>query len=261
MPGMARRTASYSYSRYREPIAFAIRSGAVLALVGVILLFAAPLGYRLGLLSLPVAADRVFVWGANLSGGAAVLSLLGLLVAFTRRREARRGVGRAVLAMAVGAVAFRAGGRLPFAAPAPVLHDVTTDTQNPPEYITVARLRGGDRSTTLAYPGEPLASQQRAAYPDIQPLQLAVGRDEAFARALAAVRGLGWTLVAADGTAGHIEASASTRLFGTVDDIVVRVSAADGGSRVDVRSTSRELAGGSSNATRVRAVLDAISPS
>ena len=143
--------------------------------------------------------------------------------------------------MAVGAIAFGAGGRLPFGTPTPALHDVTTDTQHPPEYVTVAQLRGGDTSTTLAYAGERLASRQRAAYPDIQPLQLAVSRDEAFSRALAAVRSLGWTLVSADGTAGRIEASAATRLFGTVDDVVVRVSAADGGSRVDVRSTSRDL--------------------
>lgn len=261
MPGMARHTRSRGYSPYREPIALAIRLGAVLALAGVVLLFAGPIGYRLGLLSLPVAADQVFVWGANIAGGAAALSLLGLLVALTRRREARRGVGRAVLAIAVGAVAFRAAGRLPFAAPMPALRDVTTDTQHPPEYVTVARLRSGDASAALTYAGEALASQQRAAYPDIQPLQLTLNRDEAFTRALAAVRTLGWTLVAADGTSGHIEASASARLFGTVDDVVVRISAAEGGSRVDVRSTSRDLAGRSSNATRVRAVLEALSPS
>lgn len=261
MPGMVRRRPSYAYSRYQEPIALAIRVGAVLALAGVVVLFAGPIGYRLGLFSLTVAADRIFVWGANLAGAAAVLSLLGLLVTFTRRREARRGFGRAVLAIAVGAAAFNAGGRWPFATSPPALHDVTTDTQDPPAYVTVAQLRGTDTPAALTYGGEPLASRQRAAYPDIQPLQLAVSRDEAFTRALAAVRELGWTLVSADGTAGRIEASAATRLFGTVDDVVVRVSAADGGSRVDVRSTSRDSVGGSSNATRVRAVLDALSPS
>lgn len=265
MRGSSRGGSFYGYGRhrrggpYREPIAAAIRLGSALALIGVIVLFAGPIGYRLGLFSLPLAANRVFVWGGNLAGVAAVLSCLGLLITFTRRREARRGIGRALLAIAVGALAFRAGGRLPIGTPPPVLHDVTTDTQHPPEYVTVAALRGRDpvALVALAYPGEQLASQQQSTYPDIRPLLLAVSRDEAFTRALATVRRLGWTLVSADGDAGRIEASVSTRLFGTVDDVVVRISAAEGGSRVDVRSTAREP-GGSTNATRVRAVLEAL---
>lgn len=257
MRSRTRHARSYSYSRYQEPIAFAIRAGAVLALLGVVTFFAGPIGYRLGLLSLPVAADRVFVWGANIAGAAAALSLLGLLVALTRRPGSRRGVGRAVLAIAVGAIAFRAGGRLPLGPIAPALSDVTTDTRHPPEYVTLVQLRG-DGASPPAYPGEEMASAQRTAYPDIQPLVLAVPRDQAFMQALAAVRALGWTLVSADGSAGRIEASASTRLFGTIEDVVVRVSEAEGGSRVDVRSTSRERPGPSTNATRVRAVLDAL---
>lgn len=235
-------------------MALAIRASAMLALVGVAMFFAGPVGYRLGWLSLPVAADRVFVWGANLAGAAAVLSLLGLLTTFLRRRDGRRGLGRALLAVAVGALAFRAGGRLPLGTTAPVLQDVTTDTQHPPEYVTVPRLRGGETTPGPAYPGESAAALQRDAYPDIQPLLLAVSREEAFTRALATIRALGWTLVSADAGGGHIEASASTRLFGTVDDVVVRVSAADGGARVDVRSTSRDPSG-RTNAARVRAVL------
>lgn len=259
MRGSSRRGSLSGYRGYQEPITVGIRVGTLLALVGAVILFAAPVGYRLGVLSLPLAANRVFVWGANLAGAGAIVSLLGLLITFTRRREARRGIGRALLAMALGALMFWAGGRLPVGASLPLLHDVTTDTQHPPEYVTVATLRNGGPAAAvdLAYPGEQLASQQRTAYPDIQPLVLSVSRDEAFARALAAVRRFGWTLVSVDGNAGRIEASVATRLFGAVDDVVVRVSAADGGSRVDVRSTAREP-GGSTNATRVRAVLGAM---
>lgn len=254
------RRSSYSYSRYQEPISLAIRTGSVLTLIGIVIFFAAPVAYRLGLLSLQTASQRVFVWGANLAGAAAALSLLGLLVTLTRRHEARRGIGRALLAMAAGAVAFQAGGRLPARTPAPAIHDVTTDTQHPPEYVTVARLRG-EQPIGVVYPGENLATRQRDAYPDIRPLMLSISRDEAFSRALAAVRNLGWTLVAADGDAGRIEATTSTRLFGTIDDVVVRVSPAEGGSRVDVRSTARDASGSSANANRVRAVLDALTSS
>ena len=69
---------------------------------------------------------------------------------------------------------------------------------------------------------------------------------------------MGWTIVAAD-AAGRIEASDRSRWFGFTDDIVIRVAAADSGSRVDVRSSSRR--GRSDfgvNAARVRAYLAAL---
>jgi uncharacterized protein (DUF1499 family) len=50
---------------------------------------------------------------------------------------------------------------------------------------------------------------------------------------------MGLEVLAADENAGRIEAVATTRWFGFKDDVVVRVAAAPGGSRVDVRSLSR----------------------
>ena len=77
-----------------------------------------------------------------------------------------------------------------------------------------------------------------------------------FDRALAAVREMGWDLVAADATTGQIEATDMTFWYGFKDDIVVRVRPADSGSRVDVRSLSR-VGGGDVgiNAKRIRAYL------
>lgn len=256
---MNRRPGQYRYRSQRDPIALPIRAGAVLAVAGAAVLFAGPLGYRLGLLSLPVAADRVFVWGGSLGGVAAVLALIGGAATFARRHDARRGLGRAVLAVLVGGLCFRAAGRLPFVAPAPSLQDVTTDTVHPPEFVTLPQVNGAAART---YPGEAFAAAQRRAYPDIQTLDLALDKDAAFTKALSAIRGMGWRLVAADGAAGRIEASARTRLFGTTEDVVVRLSAAETGTRVDVRSVSRDEPGdGRSNASRVRAVLRALASS
>lgn len=254
---MRQYTYSHGRSRYEDPPPLGVRAGAILALAGVLVLFAGPVAYRFGWLSLRVAAGQVFIWGAYLGGFAALLSLLGLVAAL-RRRVGRRGIGRAVLAILVGAVAFRAGGRIPFVTPDAALADVTTDTANPPAYVAVPPLRG-TAASDLAYQGEALAARQRAAYPDIEPLVLAAPKDRVFARAVAAVRDLGWTLVAADGPQGHIEASARTRLFGTVDDVVVRVVETEGGSRVDVRSVAREGdQAGTSPAARVREMLRAL---
>src|SRR5262245_15313563 len=205
---MRRRYDSRSYYLYDEPISPAIRAGAVFALTGFLVLMAGPIGYRTGLLSLPVALNRVFVGGAYIAGIGLVLSVGGLVSTWRRPRGHNRGVGRAVLAIVVGALTLRAGGRIPFITPPPTLSDISTDTQDPPDYVALREARGDAASD--AHPGGALAARQREAYPDIQPLTLSISKDEAFAKALGTVRELGWKLVAADGPSGRIEASAST---------------------------------------------------
>jgi uncharacterized protein (DUF1499 family) len=84
--------------------------------------------------------------------------------------------------------------------------------------------------------------------------------DQAFARALGAAQGMsGWTIVTNDAASGRIEAYQRTTFMGFTDDIVVRVAADGAGSRIDVRSESRQ---GQSdfgvNAKRVRAYEEAL---
>ena len=133
-----------------------------------------------------------------------------------------------------------------------------TDTQDPPEYVAVLPLRVNAPNTTV-YGGERIASRQREAYPDLQPLILNDPPPRAFERARATVDEMGWDLVVADAAAGRIEATDTTFWFGFKDDVVIRVRPADGGSRVDVRSLSR-VGGGDAgtNAKRIRAYLDAL---
>jgi len=103
------------------------------------------------------------------------------------------------------------------------------------------------------YGGPEIAAQQRAAYPDIQPIVLPLAPTEAFQRALGAAREMGWEIVATDSAAGRIEATATTFWYGFKDDVVIRLTLTDGGTRVDVRSESR--VGGSdigTNARRIR---------
>src|SRR5216683_1780485 len=111
----------------------------------------------------------------------------------------------------------------------------------------------------LAAAGPPLAALQKRGYPDLAPLMLAVSPGRAFARAEAAARSMGWRIVAAAPAEGRLEASDTTRWFGFTDDIVVRVTPAPNGSRIDVRSASR--VGRSDlgvNARRIRAYLAAL---
>lgn len=140
----------------------------------------------------------------------------------------------------------------------PPIHDISTDTDNPPAFVAIVPLRKSASNTT-AYGGPKIAAQQHAAYPDIVPLELSIPPDRAFKIALETARDSGWQIVAANASQGRIEATDATFFFGFKDDIVIRISAMQGGSRVDVRSLSR--VGRSdigTNAKRIRKYLKKI---
>lgn len=212
----------------------------VLALVAVLLLAASGPGVRFDAWSYRVGLG-LFRWAAYLGIAAALLA--AIVVALPRTRSA--GVSTPLLALVLGVAVFY----VPFqfqrtARSVPPINDITTDTEHPPEFMTIAR----------PYPGAEFARQQRAAYPDLRSLTLAMPPSEAFARALAAGEGMGWQIVRRDAQSGRIEAVDTTRWFGFKDDIAVRISPADGGSRIDVRSKSR--VGRSDLGTNARRIRD-----
>jgi uncharacterized protein (DUF1499 family) len=151
-------------------------------------------------------------------------------------------------AVAIGALAFaRCSG-------APEINDVSTDLGDRPAFaIDAAPDR--ERAEADAARMASFAEQQRLAYPDLVPLRLAVPPRAAFARALEVAAGMpGWQVLRSDPASLEIEASATTRVFGFVDDVAIRVRADGEGARIDVRSRSRQ--GGAdfgANAARVRA--------
>jgi uncharacterized protein (DUF1499 family) len=78
--------------------------------------------------------------------------------------------------------------------------------------------------------------------------------DQAFERALLVARDSGWEIVAAKREEGRIEATDTTFWFGFKDDVVIRITPALDGSRVDVRSLSRVgKSDVGTNAKRIRA--------
>jgi uncharacterized protein (DUF1499 family) len=229
--------------------------GAGLAIVSSLVLFAAPLGYRLGVLPLRLALQTFLRWGVYFAIAAAVVSLVGVIITLTRPKEARHGLLLAAISFVLAAAVVAIPARFRMGPPAPPIHDITTDTQNPPEYVTVLPLRA-DAPNTTEYGGEAVAAQQREAYPDLQPAILNVAPPQAFERAVTAVRDMGWDLVDANAAAGRIEATDTTFWFGFKDDVVIRVTPTDGVSRVDVRSLSRVGVGDAgTNAKRIRAYL------
>jgi uncharacterized protein (DUF1499 family) len=98
------------------------------------------------------------------------------------------------------------------------------------------------------------------AYPDLQPLAVALPPGRVFEASLAAARTLPrWTVVKADPATGLIEAEARTWLWRFVDDVTIRIAAKGGRTTVSVLSVSRVGRGDlGQNARNIRAFLDAL---
>ena len=210
----------------------------------------APFGYRIGIAPLG-PAFLLLVGGLLLVAVSA--GVLGARMARGAGLPDRAALAVLVVALAVGAVPLRT---LAWVWSAPPIHDVTTDTEDPPAFVAAVPLNTPGRTD---YGGPALAERQRAAYPDLRPAVLPVAPADAFRRALAVVRRLGWELLATDPDTFRIEATDRTFWFGFEDDVVVRITPSDAGSRVDVRSLSRVGVGDLGvNARRVREFLDAL---
>ncbi|MCK9993886.1 MAG: hypothetical protein Dbin4_02406 [Alphaproteobacteria bacterium] len=177
---------------------------------------------------------RMFLGGIALSLIALAISLVGLWRA-RNPAERRRAVRSIIIALVI---ITPMSPHIIAAFSVPPVHDITTDTDNPPVFVAILPLRA-DAPNTSEYGGESLAAAQKAGYPDLAPLILAVPAAEAFTRAQKLVAERGWILVEANAQEGRIEATAETRFMRFKDDVVIRIRPEGEGSRVDMRSVSR----------------------
>jgi uncharacterized protein (DUF1499 family) len=197
--------------------------------------------------------------------GATVLGFLGAVASLVLLIRAWSRGPRAALVIA--GVGFLAG-LVAFLTPlefrrrgqsVPSIHDITTDTVDPPAFAAVVPLRA-KAPNPLVYSQE-VARQQREGYPDLGPLTLDAPPRQVFPRTLQAARDAGWEIVAADEAVGRIEATDTTFWFGFKDDVVVRLTPEGNGTRVDVRSVSRVgRSDVGTNARRIRRYLASLRP-
>ena len=237
-----------------HPFSRVAKAGVVLAALSLAMLLLSGPGTRAGLWDFRVGLS-LFKYAAYLAFPAALVCIAGAVLA--RPGSGRRGFAPALLGAVVAlGIAGLAVGLVRKAQGVPPIHDITTDTQNPPAFVAVLPARRLTALNPAGYEGEKVAAQQRQAYPDIKPMMLALTPDSAFAVAQAAAKEMGWRMVDANRQEGRIEATDVTAFFGFQDDVVIRVMPASGITRLDVRSESR--VGGSdigTNAKRVRAFL------
>jgi uncharacterized protein (DUF1499 family) len=199
------------------------------------------------------AAIAVFRYGFYMAVAGVALGLATIIP--SRPGDRRRGFVAAVLAVVIGVATSWVPLRWFLQAQTlPAINDITTDMTNPPPLVATLQLRRGSPNPP-AYPPAS-APLQKAAFPDIEPLILAVPPAEAFRRADQAATSLGWDVVARAPAEGRLEAIATSKWFGFRDDIVVRIRPQGTGSRVDIRAKSRigesDLGG---NAERIRTFL------
>ncbi|MFI5304024.1 MAG: DUF1499 domain-containing protein [Nitrospiria bacterium] len=141
----------------------------------------------------------------------------------------------------------------------PRIHDITTDFEDPPLFRSILLLRK-DSPNSAAYGGPEVSALQKKGYPDIKPLFLSIPPDQAFEKALEKANELKWEIVDANAAEKRIEATDTTFWFGFKDDIVIRITPSNGGSRIDLRSVSRVgLSDVGTNALRIRRYLDQFS--
>src|SRR5258708_11025472 len=189
----------------------------VLALAALLTLALSGPGVRFGLWSYGTGIT-VFRYTAYLAVAAALVAAIALAIPRVRAGGALLPMFALLVSLPVLYVPLQF---LQRARAVPPINDITTDTENPPRYMTQPR----------TYPGGEFARQQRAAYPDIAPVLLSVPPREAFARAVAAAEAMGWEVVGRDAAAGTIEAVDTTKWFGFKHSIAIRITPApEGGS-------------------------------
>jgi uncharacterized protein (DUF1499 family) len=201
--------------------------------------------------------------------GALACAGLSILVAFAGFvalwRNGSRGMGRILIALLLDTLILAYPAYLAVQyRNLPPIHDITTDPINPPRFDALARLRGTDGANTAVYAGLYSAEQQRAAYPEIEPVDLDIPAGRAFEIVQKLVARRKWTVI--DERApqppqrpGHIEAIAKTPVMGFREDVAIRITSDGDGSRVDIRSSSRYFEHDlGSNAARISALIDDI---
>jgi len=246
----------------------------VVAILAPLTFLVAAIGYKLGLFSLGLSLRTLtFKVGPLLLAVSLVLGVLSLLSAWIVKPK--QGFIAAAVAMLIPILGIaKIGQTKSVSETLPYIHDITTDTQEPPVFGDIimterAAVKGvntadyiGKRAPSKTADGknveELVSVLQTKSYPQIRPLVMGEAKEVVFGKALATAKSMGWKIKDEDLAAGRIDATETTFWYGFEDDITIRLRKSEGGGIiVDVRSLSR--VGGSDlgkNAERVGAFLE-----
>lgn len=253
---MARRFSAPYQSEPVSSLATWARNLAVFAVVAVVVSI---IIVRFDFLEMKPAL-ATFFGGLAISGLSILFGLAGFAAIW---QNGSRGMARILLAFLIdGAILAYPAYQALLYRKLPHIHDITTDPIDPPRFEALSRLRTGDGTNTAVYAGLYSAEQQRQFYPDIEPIELEIPVDRAYAIARQLVIKRKWTVIderepQPPRRIGRIEAVARTPIMGFREDISIRVVPDGDDSRVDIRSASRYFESDlGSNAARVTKFID-----
>ena len=210
--------------------------GFVLAIFCAFAAVSSGVGYRLGLWHFSIGF-QILKWSVFLSGATLVLLLVAMFFIQSKTRmDSFVGFVGLIICLAMVYVPYSWKKTLDAH---PYIHDITTDTLNPPSFVAVGELRTAEHHS-IVYDGLEVAEQQKKAYPDLKTLFLDVQPASVLVEAIDVLLTMGLEIVSSDADSGRIEATATTLLFGFKDDVVVRIVENEaGGVSIDMRSKSR----------------------
>ena len=215
-----------------------VGSGILSLIIGLtallVLLMQGP-GYQAGWWGLGTAFRSVFPKIVMAGGLAILLGTIGIL-------GMKIGGKKPALMGLIGLVAGLSAAMVPIsikntAGSLPMIHDISTDMQTPPQFVATANMRT-EGMNPAAYDST-ISVEQKQAYPDIVTIEISAPRADVFNAAVNVVKASGWELVEQNEMLGRIEATETTTWFGFKDDVVIRVVHAGDKTQVDVRSKSR----------------------
>jgi uncharacterized protein (DUF1499 family) len=232
---------------------------AILALLGFPI---AVVLYRLNLLAFPNSFNLI-KYSLIL---AIVVFFLSMVASFIMRKNKDKAHTARMAALIAILPIIGIGSQIFVGSNVPYIHNISTDTINPPVFDKVVSLRN-EQHNSLAFEADKvideksqvtLAQAQNSAYPNVQTHFSELSLLEAHAKAKSVAESLGWELVNSDPAAGIIEATQTTMIWGFKDDVVVRITVTpEGKSAVDLHSVSRIGASDlGANAKRIEAFLN-----
>ena len=202
-------------------------------IAAVMILGAGPL-YRFAHVDLGLAFTGL-KYGSYVAMGTAALAVLWLIVALVSRSA--QGLVLVILGLVLAGAIYVPLKMKSTAESVPAIHDISTDTANPPVFVALLDARKAAANGADYDPAD--AAEQQKAFADIQPFMSDKPPAEVFEKAKKVATDMGWEIAAAEPNDGRIEATDTTMWFGFKDDVVIRIAAAGTGSKLDIRSMSR----------------------
>jgi len=174
-------------------------------------------------------------YGSYVAMGTAVIALIWLVVALVSRSA--QGLMFVILGLVLAGAIYVPLKMKTTAESVPPIHDITTDTANPPVFVALMEARKAAANGADYHAAD--ATEQQKAFPDIQPFLSEKPPAVVFEKAKQVATAMGWEIAAAEPNDGRIEATDTTMWFGFKDDVVIRIAAAGTGTKLDIRSMSR----------------------